>query len=485
MLKNRTIRNLLLILSLILPIVIFSLTAYRTYGWDDEYFSINSIERQNYSFSGVINYINHNDLHPVGMYVVALFLFKIFRSWSIVRVFAALLVASALWIYWFVNREEKDDGANFLTYLLLCLNPSILLWCSGLRWYTWILFFVCFLGILMNKSSENFSRNGTIKFWGLTFLLYVLMFHVSYFAAIIILASFICICYERRASLQQESKIFVSLGLTSIILISWQAYYLLTVHYPTGKGLLTSSIFFYVINAGQYFLTGSALVPVSIFGIFSTIAGVILFAAFVLNFRRVIKSCSSKVFIISCLMNILMKVAVAARYYTILAPLYADFMKESFLSLKNKKLRAFILAAYFISNVGGIYAVMTHSNTLKASWNTPYAEIINHVSGLDESKEILVATSNTVLEWWLKKDGFDTMNFFYDNKSLESLPRPVIVVKTFKGSLSDQRYQELNDFIKAHEIKAKFEVGRDDYAWFKRKLNKDYPDIYAEIFLIE
>ena len=111
--------------------------------------------------------MNHSDVHPVGMYVIALFFFKIFNNWSAVRVAGALFVAYSLWIFWFKTRKDKDFVADLLYYVLVCLNPSILLWCSGLRWYTWVLAFSCFLGILMNKSGEKFLRSETLKYYRL------------------------------------------------------------------------------------------------------------------------------------------------------------------------------------------------------------------------------------------------------------------------------------------------------------------------------
>ena len=96
-----------------------------------------------------------------------------------------------------------------------------------------------------------------------------------------------------------------------------------------------------------------------------------------------------------------------------------------------------------------------------------------------------VASSNTVLLWHLEKQDFETVNFFDESVDMKNLERPVIIVKTYQGSLSDERYAELNDFIERHEIKIKFNVGKDSFAWFKRKFDSGYPDYYAEILLIE
>ena len=484
MLSNKKLNSLILVCSFLLPIAIFCITAWQTHGWDDEFAAIRYVE-QNSSFTDLVNFTNNNDPHPMGMYILDSFFYKIFNNWSIVRVVGALLTALSLWIFWVKTRKDDDFTADFLYYILICLNPSVLLWCSGLRWYTWILPFVCFLGLLMNKSSENFSRTGTIKFWCIYFILSVLMFYISYFAVIIISISFILICYERRKFLISELKLIVPLGLLSIILISYQAYCLLTVQFFIGKDLMTQSIIKYIAYAGQYFLSGAALTPVSVFGIVSAAAGVILFISFLINLRTISKNFYAKFWILSVVMNIFLKMAMFARYYVLLTPQHSAVIRDSFSLIKNKKLKVFVLIACCISTAGGIYAVMAHRNTIKASWNTPYAEIINRISSINETKNIPVATSNTVLEWYLKKDGFNIINFLYDNNSFDVFSRPMIIVKTFRGTLSTERYQELNNFIENHSVKAKFEIGYDDYAWFKRKFDSDYPDYYAEIFLIE
>ena len=297
MLKNKKIKSAFLILSLILPVAIFAFTAWNTHGWDDEFFSIKWLELDE-PFLTLINRINHNDTQPIGMYVFDLFFYKIFNNWSAVRLSGAIIVAFSLWLYWFLTHKKESYANKFLSYILLCLNPSLLLWCTGLRWYTWLMPLICFLGILINKSKENFSENGKIKFWACYFFVSILMFHIVYYSAVLILASFLCICYERRKFLISELKIILSFGILSLILISYQAYFFFTVHYPNGSNVLNSSIFQCFLYAGQYFLSGAALIPVSFFGILSITAGIILFFVFIINSIKIIKSCSYKFFIL-------------------------------------------------------------------------------------------------------------------------------------------------------------------------------------------
>ena len=468
-----------------LPVVIFYVTAWQTHGWDDEFHVIKYIEKSE-TFAEMIQYAIAFDVHPFGLYIIDAFLFKLFHNWSAVRVIGALFVALSLWICWFMTRKKNSIIDDFLYYVLLCLNPSILLWCTGLRWYTWTIPFICFFCIFMQYIKENFSWNGKIKFWSVYFILCVLMYHMSYFTAIVILFSFFFICWERRNYFNSELKIIIPFGLIAVILVSYQTYWLLTVQYTIGRTLTVFRPFIsFVMYLGQYLLSGAALVPVSVFGIFSIVGNaVLLFSAF-LNFRTIIKDSSTKVYILSAMVNVLMKLAMAARYYVILTPLQAGVMRDSFSLLKNKRLKAVVLIAYIISTAGGIYAVMLHKNTIKASWNTPYAEIINQISSIDESKKIPVATINPVLDWWLNKEDFNVISLLYREDNLESFERPIFVVRTYIGSFSPERYQKINNFIENHNVKQNFKVGYDDYAWFKRKFDSDYPDYYAEIFLIE
>lgn len=493
MLSDKKHVNILSALSLIIPLAIFSITAWNSYGWDDEFFNIGRLEF-NKSFLALIHHVNTTDLHPMGQYVINFLLYKVFGSYQSVRTAGAILTALSLWIYWH-KTQRSSTTSNLLAYILLCLNPSILLWCSGLRWYTWLIPPVCALGLLMQKSGKNLSERETNKFWVCYFLLSIIMFHIAYCAIVIILVSFVCLIYERRKFLKREIKTILYCSIVSVLAISYQAFYFLTVHLKNGSHKLASMLGC-IIGAGQNFLCGSAVIPISLSGIFFITGGLFLFVIFLFNAKHIIKSCQCKFFVFSCLVNIILKCAPGARYYTGFNVQQADFQVDTYSQIKNNKLRILILCLYFLGSVSGIYKIMTHTDTIKASWDTPYEKIINYVINSDPEKKSLVLTSNPVLAWHIRKNGFTTIDITgSDINDPESRGEyndwkgSVIAVKTFRGSMNPEKYRKYVEYIESSNIKSREKFGYEKYAWFKRKLiaksYPDYPDYMVEIFTFE
>lgn len=478
--------TLLIIASLAVPLLLlFSFTAYNSYGRDDEFFNLEQLEHCK-SLSQVITHFNSIDLHPVGQYVMNYILYAILGSWHSVRTAGAITAALSLWLYWYMTRRRNDNLSCIFSYILLCLNPSFILWCTGLRWYTYIMPPACALGLVMHKSSENFTDKGTLLFWLCYFMLCVLMFHVAYCSIIMILVSFFCILYTRRKSLRDEAKIIITLAVISSCMIIYQAYAFFTVHYPAGRVKLVSMLMPF-ISAGQNFLCGSAVMPVSLSGIFFILSGIIIFIAFIMNVKSVMKNCTGTYFVFGYLANIILRTGVGARYYTVFNPQQGDFMTETYSCIKNSKIRITLLCLYLAGSILGIFSVITHTDTAKASWNTPYESIIAYITNADPEKKSLIITSNPVLHWHMKELGYDSIDINKHDLPKES-KELILAVKTFRGSLNQTRNDEYISFIESHYAKEHKLFGYDKYAGFKRRIEKaypDYPDYYAEVFMIE
>ncbi len=142
--RNKISHGVLAAASLILPLVLFSFIAYNSYGYDDEISSIRHVESYS-SLQSLIEAhstwkfvdIHFYDIHPLGQYVVIYILIKILGSWSLVRVAGALIASLSLWLFWryMAARKWNDYFALALSYILICLNPSVMLWCTGIRCY--------------------------------------------------------------------------------------------------------------------------------------------------------------------------------------------------------------------------------------------------------------------------------------------------------------------------------------------------------------
>ena len=476
MFADRKTRRVFEVAGLAIMLVFFALTAWQSLGWDDEIFNMNVIE-EGRSITELIKYINSGDVHPAGQYVICAVLYGILGSWKYVRLFGAILVSLSLWLYWKMTAKSRPDSDALFSYIFLCLNPSILLWCTSVRWYTWIIPPMCFLGVMLHRAGDSFTKRGQLIYWSCYYAVSVILFHIAYCSIIIILVSFTCLLWERRKFLRDEIRIIFGLGTLSAILVSYQAYAFLTVHLPAGSVKLKSMLGC-LVAAGQNFLCGSALVPVSPAGILLILGGLAIFSAFMFNVREIFRKCPEKFVFISYVVNILLKCAPMARYYTCLHPQAGDFMADSYSFIRNKTAKISVLALYLVGSIWGIVNVMTHNDTAKAGWDTPYEAIFRRIDEIDPEHKALIVTSNPTIAYHMKKSGWRTADVQADFSGA------VIAVKTYAGSLARSEYYEYARRIEKSSATSGEKIGRDKYAWFKRKIDHEYPDYYAEIFTI-
>lgn len=480
MFADRKTRRIFEAAGLAVMLAVFATTAWQSFGWDDEIFNMKTIE-EGRSITELIKYINSFDVHPVGQYVICAVLYGILGSWNFVRVFGAVIVSLSLWLYWKMTAKTRPDSDALFSYIFLCLNPSILLWCTSVRWYTWIIPPVCFLGVLLHQAGDSFTKRGRLAFWSCYYAVSVILFHIAYCSIIIVLVSFACLLWERRKFLRDEIRIVCGLGALSVILVSYQAYAFLTVHLPVGSSKLVSMIGC-LIAAGQNFLCGSALVPVSPAGILLLLGGLAIFSAFAFNMRKIFRRCPDKFVFLSYVVNILLKCAPMARYYTCFHPQAGDFMADSYSFIRNKAAKFSVLSLYLVGSIWGIVNVMTHNDTSKAGWDTPYKAIFRRIDEIDPEHKALVVTSNPTIAYHMKKSGRRAVDIH--EHEIPAFSGAMIAVKTYAGSLDRRKYNEYVRRIENTATTPGEKLGYDKYAWFKKKMASDYPDYYAEIFTI-
>lgn len=462
---------------------VFALTAWGNIGWDDEIANMRIIEAGR-SLPELVRYMSTWDVHPAGQYVICSILYWLLGSWRAVRVFGALLVSLSLWLYWRMTAKNRPFHNSLFSFVFLCLNPSMLLWCTSVHWYTWIVPPMCLLGVILHKAGDPLTKRGRLIFWVSYYSVCVILFHIAYSSIIAILASFICILWERRKFLRNELRSIVWFALLSAILISYQAYALLTVHYWSGRNALLSktSMLKCLTYAGQNFLCGSATIPVSPAGIMLLLGGLVMFCAFVLNMKVVLRHCHDKFLALSYTMNILLKTGLGARYYTYLHPSMGDFMSDSYSFIASRKVKISVLVLYFAGSIWGIVNVMTHNDSAKAGWNTPYDAIIRRIDEIDPTRKALIITPNSTLAYHLEKSGHRAIDIHAHE--LPDLSEPTIAVNTYGGSIEKSKYKEFVRLIETGKTAPSEKIGRDKYAWFKQKIDPAYPDYYAEIFII-
>lgn len=483
-------RGLILLVSLILPIMLFAYTAYNSYGYDDEMFNINHVESYSSAYELISEHLSGKflDIHPLGSYLINYMLIKFSGSWNIVRVIGAVIAALSIWLCWryLVSAGMNDILTVIFAYVFMCLNPNLLLWCTGIRWYTYFFPLVCIMGMLFSPPECISSRK--FLFWGIYFITASLMFYIESNAAIIILASFVLLLLQRRKFLYDEYKIILCFGILSLLFVSRQIYLCLTVLYPAAAG--SGEVYSFMasfIGGGHHFFSNHAVMPLSVPGLILIAANLILFIAFIVNIKSVSSGYANKFFMLSYAGMIITAIGGKIRNYVSLSAVHGNFLADVFSRIRFRNLKLIVLALYIAGNSWGIYNVMNHTDTTRGTWNTPYGDMIAFMKSYDTEKYI-VLSHNPVFDYHIKQLGFNVIDALGDSgwqEKVKEYDGAVIILKTYKGSLSDSDYESFNEYINGRKVIKSERFGHDKFAGFKRRIDKNYPDYYAEILITE
>ena len=489
--RTKFISCSLVIISLIIPLFLFSYTAYNSYGYDDEYFNVAHLANYSSACELVRDHLSGKllDIHPLGQYLINYVLIKLLGSWSLVRVAGAIIAALSLWLFWRYSTCRRKYGilSLLLSYVLICLNPSAMLWCTSIRWYTYFLPLVCIIGVLFNPP-EMLNKHKYL-FWGIYFSVVSVMYYIETSSAVLIMVSFILLLIQRRTLLKYEYTAVFCYGILSLLAVSRQIYLFITVLYPSvsGSGEFSSLLISFV-GGGQNFLSGHAVIPVSISGMILITANFMIFISFIMNFKYVASDWQHKFFVLSYVGLILSKIGGKIRNFIGLAALQEDFVADIFSQIRSKKLKVAILALYCAGTLLGIHNVISHTDTIKGSWNTPYRELIDFLEEYDSARKYTVVSHNPVFSHHAELRGFSVIRADTDQEWLDKLQKlngTVIMLRTFRGSLPAEKFEKFNSYISSRKITLEQKFGYDRFASFKRLFDKDYPDYYAVIVVTE
>ena len=190
------------------------------------------IERAN-TLTELYHEANLTDVHPPGQYLINKALWDVTGNWSTVRVATALAAAITIWLVWRIIPWSTPLTAAF-AFLTVCLNPTLLLWCTGLRWYAYFvpLFNLMTLLILRNPASP-------LRFWGSFFLLAVALLLIGYVALILVPVAFMVAVYVRRHVLRNDLRFAAVFAVAALLFSLHQLIVFSTVH-AKGRALQTS-----------------------------------------------------------------------------------------------------------------------------------------------------------------------------------------------------------------------------------------------------
>lgn len=466
-------------------IALYVACGWLSFGYDDEYFNIDIITRMGFD---AVAWTQTTDVHPPGSYLVNLALHALLGDWSLVRV--AIAGFAALCICWLIESVHRTSGsvAALVAVVLIGLNPSILMWCAGLRWYAILLPLAC-LALAP-------PRPGGWLAWGWVFALLLAMAFVGY-AAVVLAPAILWLQWQRDPAPARE-KIIRALVLSLVCgaAYAWQASIFLTVHSAGAAG-----------QAGSLFkaLQGAAIAQFGNQGLFplSVPAAIGAIGTGLLGLAGLLAALKTRVLPRATLAWALVVAAMLVtglggkmRNYVLADPLKGLALTELFMIAGPARwLPRAALAMVALANVWGMFNVVTHRDTTKQSWNLPIAATLSKVRAASAQcgGATPILTHEPVLTYWLAQEGARVIGPYAGSEEaasgqLANLPAGgtipcVIVIKSYAGSFKDDRIGAMYDLADglAARGRARSFVGRDDFYKVKQMLDPRYPEYAYQI----
>lgn len=465
------------LVSYLLLLMLYGAIGLYSNGYDDEFYNIFLVEK--YGFN-LLSIVQSTDVHPPGSYLINFLLFKIFGDWSYVRATTGVCAASIF--SYAIHSMKSRHGAlsGIFAFVFLGLNPALLLWCTGLRWYAYFVPIVAWLLIT--------PRTAGVWYWAKFSLGLILLAYIGY-AAIIMAPAILWLYYSssHATKVQRFKGAALAIGSASII-YSHQFFVFLTVHYH-NKGSQVSSIGENLRGFAVAQIGNQGIFPISIAGILSS-CGII--GIFFLYIKYVIKHGQRSEFfmpyIITSICLIGSGLAGKFRNFVIISPLQALWISSLPSDLMRQRLFLIFAGILSFANFFGVYNVATHQNTTKNSWNLPSNEVIQ--LAVDASRRCVgrpyILTHDPTLTYLFQRRGFVVVGpysrFIEKNLLDEDFAECLFVIKTYAGSISDDRIEAMYKAISeltycSREVKT---VGRDANFRIKQRLDHRYPEYQVE-----
>lgn len=464
--------------------VMYGYVGYLSPGYDDEFFNIKLVELHGIE---AVTLVQGMDVHPPGSYFVNWLLWTIFEDWSYVRLLIALFAASV--IVFVISNIKKNYGVApaLIVFGLIGLNPALLLWTTGVRWYAFFVPILLWLSVV--------PKNNDWWYWAKCFLGLLLLGYFGYLVFMVAIPLIYLYWRGDNNSIQKKIKSVTLYGIIFIFLYMHQLLIFLDVHLP-NKGSQVSSLEKSIIGFAVAQLSNQGVFPVSLAGGISAFGMVCaMLLIFIYSLRENLRK--NDYFLsywIAVIFFIASGIAGKFRNFVALSPWQGIYMSVAEIPENKKTYYYFFIMAVIIGNCFGIANVITHSETTKNSWNLPVPEVKNFIGELRLSckDQLLIMTHDPTLAFVLEKDGYFTLSPYTINTisstsfaSLKKLPDCLVALKTYAGSISDDQinkmYGSLGN-IKAASIENEY-FGLDRHYELKRKLDGRYPKFQVELIV--
>lgn len=471
-----------------LLILLYCYTAYNSFGYDDEYFNIRMV-REN-SLGNMIHGIQTSDLHPPLSYILNYLLYHLTDNWALVRLCSALLFLSALL---YTSGKIHQPQQRIVLLLLLGLNPTTLLWVTGLRWYAYM---VPLLLLWLHRTNDQ-----RWYYWPRFFLLALLVCYTGYAGLFLAIPYFIYYWIADHRPIRRKIQSALIYGAVFMAAYAYQLYILLTVHSKINLGDASNKQVFDIKASASALIASLAsnqgLFPLSWPGLCAIAGTAILYLLTLVQYKKTIAHQQWMVFLFGGLIFILTGIAGKVRNLVLLEPARAGVMSHAVAGAKKWWWIGLVLL--LLGNTVGIYHVVTHRQTTKNAWNIPLRETLDILDQMETpGRKEIYFTHHPSFTFYLVNQQKNLISFYntlYFGEA--SLPpsftsllsdtgskRNFTFLRTFDGqtipAAVQQRMQEAMETVQADSVK-RWSGGYDPEYHLKQKFFPGYPPYAVEL----
>ena len=452
-------------------LVIYGTVAFSSYGYDDEFYNIGLAETL--PIKSIVQLTNQGDVHPPGSYVINAVVYDWLGDWRFVRLVSAGLMSVSLVYLLFNVRERFDARVEFLLFVLLGFSPSLLLWCTGLRWYAYFMPIVMWLCVTPQNVRPSW-------YWGKFFLGMLLLAYIGYAAFIIALPLFLLYFGNKPRDLKSDLGVLLFGTTCSSLLYLPQLLTFFSVHIHNRKEQLegpVQSVLWYVVGLGA----NQGVFPLSPAGLASLLGWLLVLTAGYTStgMRTIASEKYTRAFAVSSILMIVSGLAAKFRNLVLLIPMQMLSVVGQKAALRT---RAYLIGISLIgtANLVGCYNVYTHEDTTKSNWNVPVRDVL-HVVDQEHSKcadDVIVLTHDTMLSRHLSDARWRVISPYARRIAGVDKATCVLVILTFRGSISEETYgamiAELNGLDSSPMGMTR--LGYDRYYAVKRRIDARVPE---------
>ena len=473
--QSRTGSGLATAAAALLVVALFATVGFQSPGYDDEIVNIDTVAATR-SFAGLVARANSWDFHPPGQYVIDKVLFDCLGDWSRVRAACGAIAAASIVAVWL---ELKARGpARAFGWVAICLNPALLLWCTGLRWY-------CFFVVLLNLVLLLLLRppRQPLVYWASLFSLLLALLYVGYLCLVVAPVVVAVALYQRRATVAAERPVVAGAALVAAALAVPQLIALFSVHLEN----LTSDMV--DVRAGLatmvlHLTSGQGAMPFSVSGVALAAANLLIIVFAVRHWRSLAHRPVAQLLCAGILAILASGIGVRPHTLVALSTLQGAVQAAVYEQIPGVVTRGLLMVLLAIGNVGGVINVASHSGTIKGSWNTPYPLVLEtfraRTAGCTATAAI---THDPVLAFHLQREASDVISFEDDDwqeRLVRSRADCLVAFQTYRGALAKQTWLAYAAALKSLPGRVSVDrLGRDPDAAFKRRFDPDIPDDYV------